>query len=304
MNAYTPADWHALLPVAGIGGVLLLLGLAARGGRLRALCWLAGPVAIVAAHFLLFGEPPGVRMLALVGVTFLWTKALFTASRRDSSSAVHWLAWATLWPGMQLRSTAVPAAWRGLLFRGVVRMAAGVAFVVAAYLLFRHTANAWIATPPLLIGLSLILHFGLFNMITAAWRQAGFDAQPPFHAPHRSGSLREFWSRRWNVGYSELMQAAVFRPLRRHPKLATAAVFLFSGLLHEVAISVPVQAGYGLPTSYFLLHGAATLLEPRIVTPGTLPARIWTAAIVLIPLPVLFHPAFLRGIVWPLGGAT
>jgi alginate O-acetyltransferase complex protein AlgI len=259
-------------------------------------------------------------MVALVVVTLGWTKALFTSSRKENSPALQWFAWATLWPGMQLRSAAVSAACsRGpearsryrleacatkLFARGLAHMMVGAAFVVAAHLLFRHTANAWIATPPLLIGLSLILHFGLFNMITAAWRQAGFDAEPPFHAPHRSGSLREFWSRRWNVGYSELMQAAVFRPLRRHPKLATAAVFLFSGLLHEVAISVPVQAGYGLPMSYFLLHGAATLIEPRIVTPGTLPARIWTAAVVLIPLPVLFHPAFLRGIVWPLGGAT
>ena len=77
------------------------------------------------------------------------------------------------------------------------------------------------------------------------------------------------------------------------------ASFLASGVLHELAISVPVGAGFGLPTLYFLLHGALVGLErktPRIAS------RAWTLFWLIAPLPLLFHPPFLRGVVWPLVG--
>jgi alginate O-acetyltransferase complex protein AlgI len=190
-----------------------------------------------------------------------------------------------------------------------------VLVIAGAQLLWRNTGSVWAATVPLLLGISLCLHFGLFNMVTGGWRAAGYDAGPLFRAPWASGSLREFWGKRWNIAYTEMMQEAVLRPIKRNqglggtdnpvgPRAATAVIFLFSGLLHEVAISLPVQAGYGLPTAYFAIHGAATLFEQRVITPGTWPARIWTGLLVLLPLPLLFHPWFLRGIVWPLGGMT
>lgn len=58
------------------------------------------------------------------------------------------------------------------------------------------------------------------------------------------------------------------------------AGFALSGLLHEMAISVPVRAGFGLPLLYFLMHGA----------------------LVLAPLPIHFHRPFLAGLIWPLIG--
>jgi alginate O-acetyltransferase complex protein AlgI len=75
--------------------------------------------------------------------------------------------------------------------------------------------------------------------------------------------------------------------------------FLASGLLHELAISVPVRAGYGLPTAYFVLQGALVVLEKRIRRE---PGRLWTLFWLVAPLPMLFHAPFLRGIVWPLAG--
>jgi alginate O-acetyltransferase complex protein AlgI len=310
VNAYAPADWHTLIPVAGMCAVLLLLGLIARGGRVRFQCWIAGPVAIAGAHLVLLHEPPGVRMLAFIALLFLWMKAVVTSSRRDTVPVLRWLAWAMLWPGMRfLRGGSALAGASGSCFLGIASILLGVLLIIGAHFSWRYTGSAWIATAPLLLGISLCLHFGLFNVMTGAWRAAGYDAGPLFRAPWASGSLREFWGKRWNIAYTEMMQESVLRPLKQSgtvnpvgPRTATAIIFLFSGLLHEVAISLPVQAGYGLPTAYFALHGAATLVEQRVVSPGTWPARIWTGLLVLLPLPLLFHPWFLRGIVWPLGG--
>jgi alginate O-acetyltransferase complex protein AlgI len=75
------------------------------------------------------------------------------------------------------------------------------------------------------------------------------------------------------------------------------AVFLFSGLAHDLVISVPAGGGYGLPTLYFTLHGAGVMLEKR----GALSGSRWlTAAAVVGPLPVLFHPSFMTRVVAPL----
>ena len=50
---------------------------------------------------------------------------------------------------------------------------------------------------------------------------------------------------------------AIYQPMvrvaGRGPALVTS--FLGSGLLHELAISLPVRAGFGLPFAYFTLHG-------------------------------------------------
>ena len=100
---------------------------------------------------------------------------------------------------------------------------------------------------------------------------------------------------------------AVYRPLatRFGNRPALAASFLFSGLLHELAISVPVRAGFGLPLLYFLLHGGLMIVERELTRRRSRLAGAsdgsgrssgsW-------PLPILFHPPFLTGVVWPLIG--
>ena len=108
-------------------------------------------------------------------------------------------------------------------------------------------------TPSLLLpALSLVLHFGLLNVLAGVWRSAGANCRALFRAPLCATSLTEFWGRRWNLAFSEMAATAVFRPLSRWAGscAATAVVFLFSGLLHELAISLPVRAGFGLPLLY------------------------------------------------------
>jgi alginate O-acetyltransferase complex protein AlgI len=90
----------------------------------------------------------------------------------------------------------------------------------------------------------------------------------------------------------------VYRHVRRSPGVATCLGFAFSAVLHEAALSLPVQAGYGLPTAYFCLHGVLVLVERRL----GIRSRAWTAACVVLPVPLVFHPWFLRGAVWPIAG--
>ena len=82
--------------------------------------------------------------------------------------------------------------------------------------------------------------------------------------------------------------------------------FAFSGLLHEVAIRLPVQAGFGLPLIYFLLHGTLVALErfaaKRGFKVGGGLGRVWTFFWLIAPLPILFHRPFLESVVWPLIG--
>jgi alginate O-acetyltransferase complex protein AlgI len=103
--------------------------------------------------------------------------------------------------------------------------------------------------------------------------------------------------------------AAVYRPLTRSAgkPAATVVAFAFSGLLHEMAISLPVRAGFGLPMLYFVLQGLLVLAERRRDRRGDLAStwtRVRTLAAVAVGLPILFHPRFLEGVVWPLLGAV
>jgi alginate O-acetyltransferase complex protein AlgI len=214
-----------------------------------------------------------------------------------------------------MRPTAFVEPW-GPPRRGAGRLAIeGAAFAAAgAGLLLLARELAARGTPPrvaaflALAALFLVVPFGVFRGLAGLWRGRGVPVGPPMDAPHRSRSLTEFWGRRWNRPFSEMGQLAVHRPLRRRlgPGPAAFAVFLFSGLLHEVVLSVPARGGYGLPTAYFALQGGLVALERRmgLGRPGVRPAwgRAWTVAAVVLPAPVLFHAAFLDACVVPLLG--
>ena len=148
--------------------------------------------------------------------------------------------------GRAARSRAGSPGWRP-----------GLALVALARLAWVGTGSRLLATALLLPGLSLMVHFGVFNLLAGAWRRAGVDCRRCSARPLRSTSLGEFWGRRWNLAFSEMTALAIYQPLVRRVgrRPALAASFLGSGLLHELAISVPVRAGYGLPLAYFALHG-------------------------------------------------
>ena len=322
MSAYLPTTAAVVFSMAVLLVGTLLAGLicARVPGRAtaRAAAWALVLVSVVTAERLCGGQPAGFRMLALIGTLLYAMKAVVSVDGVDPRRPLgpwRWLAFAALWPGMRPAPFAsaggppLPGAAE-LVKRGVARLVLGLALLACARLAWSTTGSLLLATALALPGLSFILHFGIFNLVAGAWRYAGVDVHALFRAPLQSRSLAEFWGRRWNLAFSEMTSIGVYRPLRaavgKPPALVVA--FLFSGLLHELAISLPVRAGFGLPLLYFAIHGALMLVErgleraDRPVYRRAAVGRAWTAFWLVAPLPILFHRPFLRGIVWPILG--
>ena len=318
LNAYSPSNVvTALLVLALCLGILAAgFGLSRMNARpVRLLTWALVAGSVSMTHFLCLDESPGFRMLALIAAGLLAMKAVVVGEERLRAmpplSLGQWLAFAS-WPGMKprlfLSRQQAPLAMSALMKRGLLRFLWGGVFIGLAWLTWKSTRSEALSTAPLLIGLSLCLHFGLCNLLAAFWRSQGVACEALFLAPLRSENLSEFWSRRWNLAFSQMTATAVYRPASSKfgRGLALVASFLFSGLIHEMAISLPVQAGYGLPLGYFALHGLLVLGERSLSKRGR-PihgwlGKAWTIGCVVIPLPMLFHPAFLAGVAWPILG--
>ncbi|MBT8485281.1 MAG: membrane bound O-acyl transferase family-domain-containing protein, partial [Phycisphaerae bacterium] len=194
-----------------------------------------------------------------------------TWRRRRVIDAPGWLhvAYLFAWPGLDadgfLRSRpgfarhAVPRReWVG----AGVKAALGIALFWGAPRLLpadHPLAVGWLG----MIGFIFIAHVGLFHLLSCAWRTAGVNARPLMLRPLASQSLAEFWGRRWNTAFRDLTHRFLFRPLttRFGPRTALVVGFVFSGLVHDLVISVPAGGGYGGPTLYFLLQALAMMLE-------------------------------------------
>jgi len=320
LNAFTPSDPEVVWVGAALLIATLALGFAisriASPRPARMAAWTLVAFAFIGAERLTASEPAGFRMLGIMGALLYGMKAVVSVEERIATGAalspLRWFAFAAAWPGMRpslfanLGSRSLPGGWR-LIGNGLVRLAVGALFFVAA-------RRAWAAgsvigaTALALPALSLILHFGIFNVLAGGWRLLGARCDALFRAPLRSRSLTEFWGRRWNLAFSEMTALGIYRPLapRVGRPAAMVAAFFASGLLHEIAISLPVNRGFGLPLSYFALHGLLRLAEQRLERAGhpmwrhAWLGRAWTLFWLLVPLPILFHRPFLAGVVWPL----
>jgi hypothetical protein len=194
--------------------------------------------------------------------------------------------------------------WAGALLNttlGLVLVYIGVRLAYPVSALFA----GWVG----MIGLVLVLHFGLFELLALGWRRAGINATSLMRCPVKSTSLAEFWGRRWNTGFSGPARRYMHRPLAERIGGAGAglSVFFVSGLLHEAVICVPAGGGYGLPTAYFLFQALMLQVERSRLGRGFglgRGFRGWAFVFVVTAGPALlvFHPVFIREVILPFLG--
>ena len=220
-------------------------------------------------------------------------------------------AYLIAWPGMDAARFLSPdLAPRGARSEMMKSAALAVLRILLGAVLIFATARR--VTEPLLagwigmVGMILILHFGLFELFSIGWRALRVDAVPIMSRPLRSTSVSEFWGRRWNAAFNDLAARLVFRPVARHTSVfaATLIAFAVSGLIHELVISLPANAGFGLPTAYFLVQGLGVLAErspagKRLRLGSGITGWVFTMIVVVGPAFWLFHPPFVRQVILP-----
>lgn len=211
------------------------------------------------------------------------------------------VAWLVLWPGMDAAAffkrkaalVAVNPVGSGLLGVGT---GAVLLWGIARHL-DHPLATGWVG----MAGLVMVLHFGLFRLLATHWQHRGRPVRPIMDQPVLALSLSEFWGQRWNRAFRDLAHTVIFRPaLRRWGRhVAVVLVFLVSGGVHELVITVPAGAGYGLPAAYFLVQAVGMTLERRLPRGSVLLRWIFTHAFTLGPLFLLFPPPFVERVILP-----
>jgi hypothetical protein len=99
-------------------------------------------------------------------------------------------------------------------------------------------------------------------------------------------------------------------PLARRAgaRAALLAVFLYSGLYHEI-VSFMARSGYGGPTLYFLVQYLGVAAESsgrgrRVLRNRPWLGRAWTLAVVVVPVGLLLHRGFVEGYLVPMLAAA
>ncbi len=290
MNGYGVNDWTCVASLGGLLASIPLIGFAI--GRSRSIAfartanWLFTIGVVVLVERFSGLEPAGTRMLLLI-IAALWgMKSIVLAEvqhrNRYFLSFSSWIMFTVFWLGMRPglfkpENRKECDDWGKYISKGMTRLFGGGVLIYIARLLW--ISNVWteevrqgLATLLLLSGISLGAHFGALNILAGVWRYAGVRVSSLFRAPQLSCSLAEFWGKRWNLAFSEMTAIAVFRPMKQclvksrfGRTISIVMAFGFSGLLHELAISVPVQSDYGWPLLYFVIHAIGVQLEAYVI---------------------------------------
>jgi len=277
-----------------------------------AIGWLGLAVLPLGALALYNAAQAWVFMWSLASSIYLGLKWLtwWKARNRVPHTAWRSVAYLLAWPGMDApafldeQNRPAPPRLRKW-FWAAVETALGVILLwaIARILPEEHQLlRGWSG----MLGLILVLHFGIFQILALFWQSLGVDAEPIMSAPLRSVSLSEFWGKRWNLGFRQLAYDLIFNPLHKRLGVDPASflVFVVSGLIHDLVISVPARGGYGLPTAYFVLQGLGVMIERssfgrqvglRKGASGVLFMALFAAG----PVFWLFHPPFVLRVMIP-----
>jgi alginate O-acetyltransferase complex protein AlgI len=282
----------------------------------RFLAWLLILLTTILSIVLTYYAPELIRMLVIVSMQLIAMKLIVMVESYTGKPGLNFFQWPCFaggWFGMR------PALFETLpskprdkvdyfIITGLSRIVVGFGLLfISKYIQRNYSSLYFLHVICMLVGMSFILHFGILNLSTAAWRVLGIDVRELFKAPYKSKSLREFWGKRWNMAFSEMTALSVYKPLKTKTgvTVATLASFLLSGLLHEIAISFPVRSGFGLPFLYFVIHGSLMFAEGKIgfvkkITEHKVLSHIWVFFWLMAPITLLFHTQFVLKVIEPL----
>jgi hypothetical protein len=124
---------------------------------------------------------------------------------------------------------------------------------------------------------------------------------PPTHlSPLRSKHLGEFWAKRWNPWMATWLKQVIYPSFRNNSYLGILAVFLFSGVWHELLLNLPFYlfrgiSLFGTLTAYFLIQGIGVILDKKLLEGSPSFYRIlWLWVVVLVPSPLFLNKATLK----------
>lgn len=241
-----------------------------------------------------------VAMFAVLkGLSLIWARGIPASPGRR-------LAYLFLWPGMDAgafltgRPERLPDGREWLL--AGLKTAIAVVLIAIVPLAAQPMVRAWIG----MIGVVMFFHFGTFHLLSCFWRWRGVKAAPLMDRPLAATSVSAFWGRHWNIAFRDLTHRLVFKPVLRKwgAPVALMAGFVFSGLIHELAVTIPAGGWYGGPTLFFVIQGFAALAERsrrgKAFDLGK-GVRGWffTQGVLLLTVPLLFPPPFALRVINP-----
>ena len=273
--------------------------------------WAPLLVCTAAATLLWSSVPPWALMWILSIVIFAgfkWRTWWRAVNSRAQTTATRSLTYLFLWPGMDARRflalnkwSEKPSAPAWIWALSKTFLGAGLVWGVA-----RLAGNGLFAGWIGMVGFIFLLHFGLFAMLALFWQRQGIDAQPLMRCPIAAESLGDFWGKRRNSGFRDIVFGLMFLRLAKRfgTTGAALATFVISGLIHELVITFPARADYGLPTLYFALQGAAMLLErsqlgSKLGLTNGWRGHAFALAVVTLPIFALFPPLFVVRVMVP-----
>jgi hypothetical protein len=254
--------------------------------------------------------PRWVFMWLIAGAIFVGSKWLTWRTEPSRGASIRrQLGYLFAWPGLDAAAflhtpnPRVPPRTAWLFALGKFGLGIALLFGVFPRLPADYDlVRGWVG----MLGIIFVLHFGLFHLLSLAWQTLGVTAKPIMDWPVLATSVSEFWGKRWNTAFRDLTHRFLFRPLtaRFGAKIALIVGFLFSGIVHDLVISLPARGGYGGPTAFFLLQAGAIVAErsargQRLGLARGLRGWAFTMFVLLGPLFLLFHPPFVRAVVVP-----
>ena len=234
-------------------------------------------------------------------------------SQLDFVSCLSWYAvWWGLKPSEFFKRQPSQRIDRGELAFAVVKTAFGALMLTVVVPLvfnrwpesdYRDVVAGWLG----MVGIVFCMHFGYSHLTAIFVRARGRLVTPIMNRPLLAASVSEFWGKRWNLAFRDYAHVTLFMPLARKwgAVAGSMAGFAFSGVIHELAISVPARGGYGWPMLYFLIQGIGVLFERWFAKwgwwkTGSIANRVWAIAVVALPVPLLFHQAFVSKVITPI----